>query len=77
MSTSTSSSTSPGGGMHVAPMLLSLAAACRIAGLSSHTAAKLSKVGQFPPLARIGKRRVVSRVAFERWLAEKVGDVAA
>jgi hypothetical protein len=54
------------------PELMSLAKACRRAGLSVQTASRLPP-DQFVPWSWLGKRRVVSRRRFEAWLAEKIG----
>jgi hypothetical protein len=62
---------------HVQPALRSLAQACRRAGLATETAAKMSAHGQFPRITRIGTKRVISSVAFDAWLRERIGTPAA
>ena len=47
------------------------------AGIATETAAKMSEHGQFPRITRIGSKRVVSSVAFDAWLRERIGTPAA
>jgi predicted DNA-binding transcriptional regulator AlpA len=62
---------------HVQPELLSLAQACKRAGIATETAVKLAERGEFPRTSWIGSKRVVGRRAFEAWLAERVGSAPA
>ena len=54
------------------PELISLARACRRAGLSVQTVIRLPP-GEFPPWSWLGGKRVVGRRRFEAWLADKAG----
>jgi len=62
---------------HVQPELLSLAQACKRAGIATETAVKLAKRGEFPRTSWVGSKRVVGRRAFETWLAERIGSPPA
>jgi hypothetical protein len=54
------------------PELISLARACRRAGLSVQTAVKLPPE-EFVEWSWLGGKRVVPRRRFDAWLAEKIG----
>jgi hypothetical protein len=62
---------------HIQPALLSLAQACRRAGIATETAAKLAENGDFPRVSWVGKKRVVGARAFDLWLTERIGAPAA
>jgi len=49
---------------------------CKRAGCATETAEKMAKRGEFPRV-NIGSKRVVSSVAFEAWLRERIGTSAA
>ena len=55
------------------PELISLARACRRAGLSVQTVVKLSPEEWPVGWSWLGGKRVVARRRFEQWLAEKTG----
>ena len=52
---------------------ITLAAACRILGISKSTAAKIlrNSPSDFPPTFWIGQRQFLLRHRFEEWLASK------
>jgi hypothetical protein len=54
--------------------LISLARACRQAGIAPQTAVKLMPAGEFPEATWLGGKRVVGRRRFEAWLKSKVGE---
>ena len=54
--------------------LISLAKACRQAGIAPQTALKLMPAGEFPEATWLGGKRVVARRRFEAWLKSKVGE---
>jgi hypothetical protein len=58
------------------PALLSLALACKRAGIATVTAAKLAERGEFPRVSWVGSKRVVGLRAFEAWLAERTDTSA-
>jgi hypothetical protein len=55
------------------PELISLARACRRAGISVQTAVKLPPEEWPVGWSWLGGKRMVSRQRFEQWLAEKTG----
>jgi len=55
------------------PELISLARACRRAGLSVQTVVKLPPEEWPVGWSWLGGKRVVARRRFEQWLAEKTG----
>lgn len=55
------------------PAFISLAEAARTVGVNVQT---LGKVHGFPPIIRMGNRRMVALIAFERWLAFATGEAA-
>ena len=56
--------------------LITLAQACRRAGITPATAVRLMPE-QFPTATWLGGKRVVPRRRFEAWLAEKIGEQSA
>jgi predicted DNA-binding transcriptional regulator AlpA len=58
------------------PETITLAAVCRIIGISVPTATKLLKASptDFPAVFWIGRRRRVLRRNVETWLARKMGE---
>jgi excisionase family DNA binding protein len=64
-------------GEEIVSELLSVAQAARRVGIATETAVRLSACGEFPPIGWLGRKRVVPRRAFDRWLAAKLGDDAA
>jgi hypothetical protein len=62
---------------HVQPELLSLAQACRRAGIATETAAKMAEHGQFPRISWVGAKRVVGARAFDLWLTERIDTPVA
>ena len=61
----------------VQPELLSLAQACRRAGIATETTARMAEHGQFPRISWVGAKRVVGARAFDLWLTERIGTSAA
>jgi hypothetical protein len=60
------------------PEFVPFAWACGRAGIVTRTGAKLSARGEFSPIVGIGRKPVIARRRFLRWMAEKAGeDVAA
>ena len=57
------------------PELISLARACRRAGLSVQTAVKLPPE-EFVEWSWLGRKRVVARRRFEAWLTKKLGTAS-
>jgi len=58
------------------PDLLSLVTACALAGVCVPTALKLAEKNQFPKITTVGRKRVVGKRAYLRWIAERNGDLA-
>jgi hypothetical protein len=54
--------------------LITLAAACRRAGIAPATAVRLMPSGEFPESTWLGSKWVGARRRFETRLAEKLGD---
>ena len=54
----------------------SLARVCKPAGCATETAEKMAERGEFPRAIRIASKRVVSSVAFEARLRERIGTPA-
>lgn len=59
---------------HYEAELISLARACRMAGIAPQTAVKLMPAGEFPEAFKLGGKRVLPRRRFEAWLRAKVGE---
>jgi hypothetical protein len=57
--------------------LISLAKAARRAGICVASAVKLAEHNEFPRITSIGRKRVVGRRAFERFLADRNGDAGS
>jgi hypothetical protein len=62
---------------HDEPELISLAQACRRAGISVQTATRLPREEWPVEWTWLGGKRVVPRRRFEQWLAEKIGVAPA
>jgi hypothetical protein len=55
--------------------LVSLVKACADAGICVPTALKLAAKNQFPKITAIGRKRVVGKRAYLRWIADRNGDL--
>lgn len=60
-----------------APVFVTLASAARRAGISTPTALTMAAAREFPAVIQLGKRKMISRAAFESWLREKLEAAAA
>jgi excisionase family DNA binding protein len=58
-----------------APRTMSLEEACRDLGIGRSMGYSLARRGQFPGLLKLGRRFLVSRPAFERYIQQRNGGL--